>query len=428
MSLFRNRRSVSCPFCFRALDLESCPVVAQNFGQAVPSGAPTSADAYAAMSSPLDSDAVYASAPAPTADATAPISSRPASGAAAVGQIGPFPVLFDPEAQTSGSGGIGSLLGGERTRFDPVDRPAKLCRSCEMPLPENLGSIDVFTIALVGTQYSGKTHYLTAVGYELLRRQRLYSLGLGRVRPVGSTSIDFHERRYLAVYEQKLAHGRTTAAEGFEAARKPFAMELQRPDGRTTMVLIHDVPGEWLMDANRRAGHFQFLNHADGVIFLIDPLALPEVRRRLEGRVDPVHFGGARWNQDRLIYEMADQLGSRASSLPTSVVISKADMVERAYGAIPELARPESSTIADLDRDISELHAAIRGRILPWLDEPAIAAAAESFPAAVYHLVAALGTLPEVGVDASGNSVQRIVGEIKSRRVLDPFYRVLAGR
>ncbi len=444
MSLFRPRRATKCPYCFHQIELDSCPTIAQNYsslggataggslaGEMLGSMPSMIADAYAeAVTVPAAAGAGVEEGPVrskrrlPT---EARATSRPASGAATVGQIGPYPVLFDPESSSQPQQRISGLFGSEPQAFDPVDRPAKLCRHCEMPLPKNLDKVDVFTIALVGSQYSGKTHYLTAAGYEMLRRQRLRGLGLGNVRPTGSTAMDFHETRFTKVYEQRLAHDRTTAAEGLVAAKKPFAMELTRPDGRTCMVLIHDVPGEWLMDSNRRAEYFQFLNHADGVIFLVDPLAIPAVRQRLGDLVDPGHFIGSRWPQDRLIDELADQLGQRALTVPTSVVITKADMVTRAFGEIPEFGRPEAATSAELERDIRELHVVVRDRVMSWLDEPSIMVASERFPIAVFHMVAPLGTLPEITSDGTGSQVQRIRGEIRSSRIIDPIYRVMSG-
>jgi hypothetical protein len=73
-----------------------------------------------------------------------------------------------------------------------------------------------------------------------------------------------------------------------------------------------------------------------------------------------------------------------------------------------------------MTRDITELHAIVEQRVLGWLDEPELQVAVRKFPTAVYHLVAALGTLPDA-------ETMKICGEIRSQRVIDPIFRVLRG-
>lgn len=441
---------IRCPFCYHDWEEKQLPVVARNFQQATTVSA-TSAPAPRTHQPPttltntadghgegnvlgglddalggfnddsfpnaddyyaVDDEGTEREPPRPTmARATR---NKPVSGAKTVGQLGPYPVLHDPEVDRSQAGF--SVFGGAQ-RFDRRDLPARACRNCEMPLPDNLADVDVITIGVVGNQAAGKSHYLTAVLHEMVNRQRLHALGIGTVDTVGDTADRFHER-WRRVYRERLAHRRTTTMEGMEAMRKPLALQLDTVTGRHAMLMFHDVPGEWLVDENERARHFGYLDHLDGLIFIIDPLPIPAVRERLEPTIDERHFYDMVVPQQNLMTALGRQLGHRASEIPVSIVISKGDMIEAAFEPMEELRSEEARNSDDLVEQVKTLHKVTKGRVFAWLNEPALEIAAQRFPTAVYHTVSALGTLPDADTGA-------IAGHVRPSRVIDPIFRIL---
>ena len=207
-----------------------------------------------------------------------------------------------------------------------------------------------------------------------------------------------------------------------------LAVEGARPHYREALsgLLWPDSP-----EASARGGLRQALLQAVArlaEIMIADPLSIPAVVDRLPD-VDELHFNDADVLQHELVHKIADHLGpDRCATMPTSVVISKADMVQRALGPFPEYDRPEATSAEQMSTDIRELDAVVRGKIWPLLDEPALDSAVRRFPLASFHLVAALGTLPDASapVIVDGESYMPIVGEIRPSRIVDPLFNILS--
>ncbi len=65
---------------------------------------------------------------------------------------------------------------------------------------------------------------------------------------------------------------------------------------------------------------------------------------------------------------------------------------------------------------MNEIHNIVVHEVLPKLDDPALETSLESFRNRAYHLVAAIGSLP----DADGN-----IGALVPSRVIDPVFNLL---
>ena len=171
---------MKCPYCNRSIDLLDCPIVATNF---VRNDGPTG---------------FFDEPPAPSTGGTVTL----ASGAEA--ELGPsgWPVLHDPSIVKRGR--LRRLVSSPLDLHDharPEDQPARLCTHCNWPLPADAGERPIVTIAVLGAQGSGKTHFLASGVTSAYRDQALAPLGFSSFYPVGDTEQRFHCDYFEPVFE-----------------------------------------------------------------------------------------------------------------------------------------------------------------------------------------------------------------------------------
>lgn len=168
----------------------------------------------------------------------------------------------------------------------------------EAQLPPGWQHSGVITFAMAGARTSGKSIYI-AVVVKLLKRLTIEYGG------TFDPADDFTRESYSEHYEEPLfgtGQGEnerrrvlrpTVPAENAEAhQRRPLIFRLGRPrrrhgEAQNIFVVFRDVAGEDLeaRDFTERLPHLDFFQHADSVIYLYDPLGVPEIRTLLAGSV-----------------------------------------------------------------------------------------------------------------------------------------------
>jgi hypothetical protein len=151
----------------------------------------------------------------------------------------------------------------ERGRLVPA------CPRCRNPLDADIGMVEDRIIGVLGARSSGKTHYLAALLYLLLRKE----IG-GEVWKV---SMDRDARQTA---ERQFLHPLFDDLAELPATSPGLGPELRlilthKGDGRRVLLVFRDLSGEVMADRNRlEAVHF--LRYAEGVVLLADPQALGE--------------------------------------------------------------------------------------------------------------------------------------------------------
>lgn len=183
----------------------------------------------------------------------------------------------------------------EETRCSSCSQPTqkRLCPHCHMELPHTAGKFPHYIFAVVGAKEAGKSHYL-AVLIDQIRRELGPTLDM-LLEPLN----DYTVRRYREDFHQPLFHRRQTinATHSGLADRRvqlPLVYTLtfsgrdllRRKRIRSVVTLVFfDTAGEDLDDEDTIATVNRYIYHSHGIILLLDPLQLPEVRARLGGRV-----------------------------------------------------------------------------------------------------------------------------------------------
>ena len=376
---------VKCPFHGGEINLLDCPIVATNV--------------------------VMEEAPVPVSRTSTPTVHKTdlptMRGVMYLPQLQPA-----PSSQQSSRSGLGRFKGArlppltEGTRVEDV--PARMCPECKRALPRDIDECDVLTVALVGTQRTGKTTYITSMTNEGYRQNGFKPLGWGGFVPDEMTARLYHDRYYVPLYETGTLLGGTAAEGSFVT---PLTFKVTNGRGHSSLLMMHDLPGEALAEPARRAEIAPFLHWADAVIFLWDPRALLQVKSRLAAQgvlVDTEH-------QTDLLHTVLSSIGERLRDVPIIFVCNKADLLETTYpDAFPftaPVAESRDEWLGQLD-DISLFMKAF----LESHGAADVVAAVERAPRHAFLAVSPLGHQPSGGVPVMVNS----------QRCLDPVLAALS--
>jgi len=151
----------------------------------------------------------------------------------------------------------------ERERLVPA------CPRCRNPLDPDVGAVEDRIIGVLGARSSGKSHYLSALLYLLLRKE----IG-GEVWKV---SMD-REARQAA--EKQFLHPLFDELQELPATSRGLGPELRlvlthQGDGRRVLLVFRDLSGEEMADRNLLE-RVHFLRYAEGVVLLADPQAVAD--------------------------------------------------------------------------------------------------------------------------------------------------------
>jgi hypothetical protein len=314
-----------CPYCSEEIELGQCPIVATNINELL-------GLEEGIRLKPTDLDEV--SLPSKTVPLRRLEKTK-------------WPVVAEPPNRESGKSPrrersiLGRALGGDGDgAIEPLDSgelpredvPARACPACEHPLPLSIDSRETHVVAVVGVNRVGKTYLLATSLLDALRRG-------GLDLRLGCTEFAIDDRtnaNFLRDYLTPLRTGirlEKTQAEGREERAEPLVFGVTLPHPKPFSLAIHDVAGEVLGDHKRRARSATYLHGARGIIFVIDPRDIDDLR----AAIPPSLIEGEEelgWDQGSLlsICLSDDGLLAGAPPIPVVIAIAKADLIPQATG------------------------------------------------------------------------------------------------
>lgn len=299
------------------------------------------------------------------------------------------------------------LLSVEDEGLAHEDVPARACPGCEFPLPLSIDHRPAVVIAVVGINRVGKTHLLAASLAMAYRQRALSALGCTEFVPDDTTSSRFMEDYFVPLFRRgEVLDG--TPPEELDVRFRPLIFDVTIDESPFSLVM-HDVAGEVLGDHRRRARIAPFLRGAKGMIFVVDPRDIDDLRPHLPDWVLQTHELGG-WDQGALLATCLSAHGifGQCDPIPVAVTIAKSDLLPTAVGApLPFLQpAPASEDYEQLVQRISRTS----GQVETFLEEHGafnILGPAREYKTRVrasgngratgltYHAVSALGTTPD---------------------------------
>ena len=211
------------------------------------------------------------------------------------------------------------------------------CPACDRPAPSGLGSAPLIHIPVIGGTSAGKTALLTAIADSL---EWLAS--------EGELTVEFASDVTRSDYEHAKALLRSGDWPLATADHVPsaFLMYVRQGRFRRRLVYLYDPRGEVFQQADS-VREQEYLDRAGGVIFVVDPFAVPAARH-LPGPDEQVGQAARPSPDDpdmtyaRVAGELRAVLGPRWHRTPVAVVATKLDAVEQAV-ALPKPCDPGDS-------------------------------------------------------------------------------------
>jgi hypothetical protein len=157
---------------------------------------------------------------------------------------------------------------------------SEACPTCHRTLLPGWRGTQVTCVAMNGARATGKSLFIAvavkSLGQLALRLGTTLAYADSKTREV-----------YTDVYERPLFLERglmaPTPRSNLDSSyqREPLIFSLGMIKGIRRYLVIRDVAGEDMENPPEQNGHLQFLAHADCVLFMFDPLAVPSVRAKL---------------------------------------------------------------------------------------------------------------------------------------------------
>lgn len=352
------------------------------------------------------------------------------------------PVLDERLAEYTGSTAGASLppvfaASGRRGRADcPHCGRAtgrRVCPHCHNPLPSAYCDAPGRIVALVGAKNAGKSTYIAVLLHELMNRVGT-ELDASLVA-CDDRTIDRYKRDFARpLYEERRLLPTTTSAA--TAPREPlvYLLTRTRPPRRrlgfgrerteSLALVLFDTAGEDLRSRDVRDLHLRYLEAADAIVFLVDPLELPGARALLRDEAAPAADPDPDSEPINVIARVTEALRLRRGTrpgdrleVPVAVALTKIDALVPALARQSALhrARPPAGVL-DLD-DREAVDAQVRGLLHDWQAGQLDVYLRQQYAEYALFGLSALGGMPSGGRVGTGG--------VRPHRVEDPLLWLL---
>ncbi|MGH2487224.1 MAG: TRAFAC clade GTPase domain-containing protein, partial [Ktedonobacterales bacterium] len=312
----------------------------------------------------------------------------------------------------------------KKARLATLDRLGRsayrpICPKCKTPLP-GIGVGTNVHLPVVGGPYAGKTNYIVTATRELID-------SYGRTH---GYDVSFVNQLHANEYQERLRQLSSGQVLLKTADLRPQAYNLrikkQRSHGVPKLTYVYDPAGEVFGNIahTTEQGYYEYI---DGIVFILDPFAIPAYRARHQAEVDQYRTSIRPSDMDvELVYsrfiEALESLKSSrgvgvgmSNGQPLAVVVTKVD----ACGLEQEIGSPAARIIMAKDPSIGVEQDAISLLVRQFLIANNLGNfvrdAESQFHNVKYFSCSALGRMPGPGLSAG----------FTSTRVADPLVWLL---
>jgi len=287
-------------------------------------------------------------------------------------------------------------------------------------IPHEYLKMDSFPIALLGAKASGKSNYIGVLVQELKHKMEL-PFNCSLTLDSSTASYEAYDKYY---YQPLYKDGYTVMATeaGIEIPPLMFPLRFYKTS-KETALMFYDTAGENLDYPDSMQLFNGYISYAQGIILLLDPLQIPEIRDAL---IAKGFTGLPEQNTEtakvldaviQVIRRVANQSGQ--INIPLALVVTKIDVLE-GYNILSadSCLRTESEHLQYgkfVMPDYKRTHHEIEALIRTWL-QGALMSYIRQFRYYAFFGVSALGVNPDGA---------KLGGDVKPRRVLDPLLWLL---
>ncbi len=217
------------------------------------------------------------------------------------------------------------------------------CPHCKYLLPYNIESVDARSVVVVGDTYSGKSHYLAALIRQIQAGQVHNPNQSTRFVCLTPKVFDKYNQYYLDTLFKKKEVLDATQPATAQKPNEPLVYELivkKSPahPARKTNLILYDASGEDYANPDRVVQFGRYVLTAAGIVFLADPVSMPDILDRLPPHLQNQSATGRRasdvLNSIIQLLERKHGLepGSRMIRTPIAITLSKSDLLKYLRG------------------------------------------------------------------------------------------------
>jgi len=216
----------------------------------------------------------------------------------------------------------------------------RLCPQCHSDLPHTTGDYKNYIFAVIGAKEAGKSHYLAVLIDQIKKR-----IGPNMNMLLEAMSDDtIHRYRsdfYDPVFKDRRVIQATVSALADRRVQRPLVYSLTLTGKglfggdtiRDAVVLVFfDTAGEDLNSEDVMSTVNKYIYRSDGILLLIDPLQLPQVRDRLGGATAlpgmNTETADIMTRTTRLVQKGRNLKATDRISIPLALAFSKFDAVK----------------------------------------------------------------------------------------------------
>ncbi len=294
-----------------------------------------------------------------------------------------------------------------------------VCPCCHNTLPESTVKGTDMIISIVGARDTGKSHFVGVIINELIERIAVSFNG-------AMEGFDDTMKRYKAgpyqklfVDMQKLDLTKSSEQDINNGAYRPliFTLKLKKKKFLSESIesftlVFFDTAGEDLEDSDAMSTVNQYICKSAGIIFLLDPMQIAEVRNQLDdetvSRASSVSWQQATRSDDimtrvsKLIRDDRHMKSEQKIDIPVAAVFSKFDVIAPLV--------PEGSTVLDPSphcqeqefdmTDWQNVDSEIRSLLTEWGERSYMAQVDVNYTDHSYFAISSLGLNNNPGKDS----------------------------
>ncbi len=213
---------------------------------------------------------------------------------------------------------------------DKYDRTTseRLCPYCHNEIPITSGRGPSKIISVVGASQVGKSVYMTSL-LHVLERYTCPRMDASLIAGSSAYNDEIKENQERIFYKNLMLD--PTPKQHVE----PLIENLKFKDDKMPPItlIFYDVPGEGMTDKEYIETHGAHIRNSDGIIFLVDPLQMRTLRKKinLSNRSNQGDFTEKYQEpKDIIVYFFENFISKQANektNIPTAIVVTKSDML-----------------------------------------------------------------------------------------------------
>ncbi|MCP2167107.1 TRAFAC clade GTPase domain-containing protein [Goodfellowiella coeruleoviolacea] len=304
----------------------------------------------------------------------------------------------------------------------------RVCPSCGRDLLREYVDSGGRNIAIIGSSDSGKSTWVGVLVHEFQRGQVSTRFPAMSLDLLGEASRVRYKRDFdTPLFQQSRPVTQTASA--LRTTPEPLMFSLRFPRQRRigpvsvapVVTVFYDTAGEDVARAQAMDQLISYLDAAEGIILLLDPLQMPKVRELVGGTAktrftDQLHVVN---RLSELLRERSRTGVTKLLRTPLAIALTKIDLLRDMFSADSPLRRPSSHDGYYDDEDGQDVHEEVRAWLNRWYDSAFDRTVVNTFHTYRYFGLSALGAPPLDGTRLSPAGVHPY-------RLEDPMLWLLA--